>query len=138
VFRSELSHKLSQIFGFKKTTFDAPSVNSTSGSFEQDVLFVEINECSSRITNGKSYARVSGSLIVFSQVEKIPFGFFSKKIQQAESNLTKNFFFYDIDLNPANSPARIQNITERRIRFVYLYSAQYDPEHGSITSLEGI
>jgi hypothetical protein len=34
-----------------------------------------------------------------------------------------------------NSPARLQNIAERRAAFVYLYSAQYDPDQGELTSL---
>jgi hypothetical protein len=138
VFRQELEEKLSQIFGFRKTTFNAPTVDSNNGSLEQDVLFVEINDSNSRISEGKATAKVLGSLVVFSQMEKLPFGFFSKKIQAADRSLTKDFFFFDIDLNPINSPARYQNISERRVRFVYLYSAQYDPAHGQITSLEGI
>lgn len=138
MFRHDLQTKLSQIFGFKKTTFDAPSVNSNDATFEQDVLFIEVNEANSRVSDGKEIAKVEGSLVVFSQMEKIPFGFFSKKIQAADRTLTKDLFFFDVDLNPINSPARFQNIAERRIRFVYLYSAQYDPSHGQITSLEGI
>lgn len=136
MFRAELAEKLTQIFGFKKTTFDAPSVSSTTGTFEQETLFVEINEARSRVTEGKAFAKILGSIVCFSQMEKLPFGFFNKKIQQAPYALTKPFFFFDIDLNPANSPARIQNITERRARFVYLYSGQYDPDHGELTSLE--
>lgn len=138
MFRAELQSKLSTIFGMRKTTFDAPTTDSSDGSFEQDTLFIEVNECTSRVTEGRAYARVLGSLVVFSQVNKMPFGFFNKRIQQADHSLTKDLFFFDIDLNPANSPARFQNITERRLRFVYLYSAQYDPAQGSITSLEGI
>jgi hypothetical protein len=70
----------------------------------------------------------------------MPFGYFNKRIQQADHSLTKNLFFFDIDLNPLNSPARLVNILERRVRFVYLYKAQYDPAHGELTSLnvEGI
>lgn len=138
MFRNELADKLSQIFGLRKTTFDAPAVNSNTGSFEQDTLFIEINQCPARVTEGRVYSKVLGSLVVFAQVNKLPFGYFNKKIQQADPSLTKDLFFFDIDLNPVTSAARIQNISERRLRFVYLYSAQYDPEHGSITSLEGI
>lgn len=132
-----MKEKLESIFGMRKTTFDAPTVNST-GSFEQDTLFVEVNECNSRVTEGRALSRVLGSLVVFSQMDKMPFGYFNKRIQQSDGSLTKDFFFFDIDLNPSSSPARLQNITERRVRFVYLYSAQYDPAHGSITSVEGI
>ncbi len=132
-----MAAKLEGIFGFKKTTYDAPSANNANGTFEQDVLFIEINEANSRVTqSGKAYSKVLGSLVVFAQMEKMPFGYFNKKIQQADPSLTGKFFFFDIDLNPASSPARIQNITERRLRFVYLYSGQYDPDHGELTGLE--
>jgi hypothetical protein len=133
VFRAEIKDQLSKIFGFKKVTFDAPGE-----SYEQDTLFVEINESPTVAKEGRCTARVTGSLVVYSQLDKLPFGYFNKRIQQADPELTKKFFFFDIDLNPMNSPARIQNIAERRVRFVYLYSAQYDPEHGEITTLEGI
>lgn len=138
MFRSELSTKLAQIFEFKKTSFDIPSTDSHTGSFEQETLFIEISECPSRMTDGMAYAKVTGSIVVFSQVDKMPYGYFSKKIHKADSSLTKDFFFYDIDLSPVSSPARVQNITERRVRFIYLYKAQYDPAHGSLTSVEGI
>lgn len=133
-----MSDKLSDIFGFKKTTYNAPSINSTTGTFEQDTLFIEVDRCTSSTKEGKATAKVEGSFIVFSQIEKLPFGYFNKRIQNSDHELTKQFFFHEIDLNPANSPARLQNITERRVRFIYLYSAQYDPEHGELTSLEGI
>lgn len=137
MFRHELQTKLEQIFGFRKTTFDAASTD-TNGSFEQDVLFLEINETHSRVTEGKALSRVLGTGVIFSQFEKLPFGFFAKKIQEAGYNLTKDFFFFDVDLNPINSQARYQNIAERRFRFVYLYSDQYDPSQGQLTSVEGI
>jgi hypothetical protein len=137
VFRDELKASLSAIFGFPKTTFNAPSTGP-DGSFEQDTLFIQIDEAPFRATEGKAYCKVLGSLIVFSQLEKLPFGFFNRKIQMAPHELTEDFFFFDIDTVPANSPARIQNIAERRLRFIYLYSSQYDPAQGLITSVEGI
>lgn len=131
-----MAQKLADIFGFRKTTYDAASVNSSTGTFEQDTLFIEVNESNASVKEGKATARVTGSMVVFSQMDKMPFGYFNKRIQQADPELTRKFFFFDIDLNPASSPARIQNITERRLRFVYLYSGQYDPDHGELTSLE--
>jgi hypothetical protein len=136
VFRNDLKDKLSKIFGLRKTTFDQPSVNSTTGTFEQDTLFIEVERCDTRIVYGKQIAKVSGSLVVFSQMDKMPFGYFSKRIEQASHDLKKYLFFYDIDLNPPGSAARLQNISERRVRFIFLYSAQYDPEHGELTTLE--
>jgi hypothetical protein len=131
-----MSSKLSQIFQMRKTTFDAPSINATTGSFEQECLFIEVSEAKSRASHGRIRSEVNGSIIVYCQVNKMPYGYFHKRIEQSEADLKKDFFFYDIDLNPANSPARLQNILERRVRFVYLFSEQYDPDHGELTSLE--
>ena len=131
-----MAEKLVQIFAFKKTSYNAPSVNSSTGSFEQDVLFIEVNECRTRAGYGRVTAEVMGSIVTFSQMDKLPFGYFQKRIQLADHSHTKDFFFFDVDLNPVNSPARMQNITERRLRFVYLYESQFDPEHGELTSLE--
>ncbi len=131
-----MASKLQQIFAFKKSTYNAASANSSTGSFEQDVLFIEILESKSRARDGKVTAQVSGSIVTFAQVDKLPYGYFQKRITIAPPEATKDFFFFDIDLNPVNSPARIQNISERRLRFVYLYSSQFDPEHGELTSLE--
>ena len=67
---------------------------------------------------------------------RLPFGFFAKRIENADPELTKNFFFFDLDANALNSPARLQDISEIRGRFVFLYSAEYDPNQGELTSIE--
>lgn len=136
MFEASLKSKLSQIFGFRKTTYDAPSVDSSTGTYEQQVLFIDITQATTRACNGKAYCHVRGSMTVFAQMNKLPFGYFNKRIEQADPELTKDLFFYDIDLNPASSPARIQNIAERRVSFIYLYSTEYDPDQGEMTSLE--
>src|SRR6478735_162475 len=130
-----MAEKLSQIFGFKKTTFSTPSPD-TNGSYEQDILFVQVEQARSRAGDGVATAKVMGTFIVFTQMDKMPFGYFNKRVEQADASLTKDFFFFDIDLNPVSSPAKLQNITERRVKFVYLYKAQYDPEQGEMTNLE--
>ncbi len=130
-----MAEKLSQIFGLRKTTYNQPLM-SNEGTFEQETLFIQVEDCKSRATFGRSYAQVLGTLIVFAQMDKMPFGYFNKRIQLASAELTRQFFFFDIDQNPPNSPARVQNISERRVRFVYLYSAEYDPNHGELTDLE--
>ena len=131
MFRKEMADKLKTIFGVKKVTFDQPGE-----SYEQDVIFVEIEECLSRASQGRSYAKVTGSIVMFSERDKLPYGFFAKRIAQAPGDATKSFFFFDTDVDALNSPARLQNISERRSRFVYLYSAQYDPNQGELTSIE--
>ncbi len=131
MFKKELEEKLIRIFGFKKTTFDAPSE-----AFEQDTLFIDVTEARTNPSQGIVNARVVGVLTVFSKNDSLTYGHFSKRIQQAKKDDKKDFFFYDVDVDVATSPARMQNITERRTSFVYLYSAQYDPNQGLITSLE--
>jgi hypothetical protein len=133
MFKKDLSEKLKTIFGFSKVTFDAPS-----DAFEQDTLFIEISECRSRASQGKAYAKVFGSVIVFSQENKLPFGFFNKRIEKAEHRLTKDLFFFNVDVTNEASPATLVNISERRASFVYFYNAQYDPALGELTTLEEV
>lgn len=136
MFRKELKEKLDGIFRFKKSTFDAPSVNPQDGTFEQDTLFIQIDNAKSRVAESRFFSKVEGTLVVYAQMERIHFGFFNKQIENADPKLSKNLFFFDVDLNPANSPARYQNLCERRVRFIFLYSAQYDPNHGKLTELK--
>lgn len=129
MFRADLKDKLERIFGFKKTTFGA-----ASDQFEQDVLFVEIQSCKAKPGDGDISAKVTGKIVVYSQDNKMPFGFFNKRIEKADKALTKDFFFYDIDVNNESSPARLQNISERSCSFVFLFQTQYDPNLGHIES----
>lgn len=131
MFRRELAEKLKAIFGVEKVSFDEPG-----DSFEQDTLFVEILESQSNTGQGRATAKVNGAIVMYSQHNKLPYGFFNKRLQNADPALTKPFFFFDIDVDAQNSPARLQNISERRASFVYLYSAQYDPNQGQLTSVE--
>ena len=137
MFRKELEARLKEIFGFKKLSFDA-----ASEAFEQDTLFVELGDCKTRPGDGKITARVTGQLVVYSQAvqskdvnQKMTFGTLARRIEQASATSKKNFFFSDFDTNVENSPARLQNIHEWRTSFTFLYSAQYDPDRGQITSL---
>lgn len=130
MFKKDLQEKLSRIFGIKKVTFDEPGE-----SYEQDTLFVEIQEAPSNAGQGTVSAKVRGSVVLFSQRNKLPYGYFNKKISQAAAADKKDLFFFDIDVEALNSPARIQNISERRTSFVYLYSAQYDPAQGELKKL---
>jgi hypothetical protein len=130
MFDKTLHEKLERIFQFKKTTFDAPS-----DSFEQDTLFIEVEKSTTRISDSMAYAKVEGTLIVYAQKNKLPFGYFNKKIEKGKSEDVKDLFFFDIDIDVASSTARLQNIHERRTRFIYLFKEQYDPNKGAITSL---
>lgn len=132
MFRAKLETELKEIFGVAKVTFDFPG----GETFEQDCFFIDTDEVQTSIGGGEARAVVRGTITTFSQKNKLPYGFFNKRLLQAKAELTQNFFFFDIDIDVATSPARLINISERRTRFVYLYKDQYDPKQGSITSLE--
>lgn len=131
MFRKQMIKELEAIFKFKKTTF-----NAYSDEFEQDTLFIEVQETHERVGKGIVAMRVTGDLIYFSQVDKLKYGTMIKLIEQANAIDKNPFFFYDVDKENVSSQARLQNITERRIGFVYLYSGQYDPDKGLLTTLE--
>jgi hypothetical protein len=131
VFRDDILKSIHQIFGFKKTTFDAPS-----DSFEQDTCFVNIERSNTRASSKVIYAKARGHLTVYSQANKLTFGYFNKRIEKADPELTKKFFFFDIDIDIENSPSRVQNIHERRVSFDYFFSGQYDPNKGSLTTID--
>lgn len=134
MFRADLERRLKGIFGFAKVTFNSPS-DDADGAFEQDCAFVEIDDCQSGAGFGAAHCKVDGTLRTFTQDDKMPYGFLVKKLRQAPPALSKDLYFYAIDTNVPNSPSRIQNIHERRTRFVFLYIEQYDPDQGEITSV---
>jgi len=127
----ELLSRLQKIFGFKKATFSMPSE-----SFEQDTLFVFIENAFSRVTDKITYYKVNGSITIFTQDEKMPTGFMNKRIEMSDIELTKDLFFFNIDTYVENSQARVQNINERRASFVFMYKEQFNPEKGQLTELD--
>lgn len=131
MFRSDLKARLEKIFIFGKTTFDEPG-----DSLEQDTLFVTVTRSSSKTHKGWATAKVEGYLTVFSRGDALPYGYFSKRIEQADPLLTNPFFFYEMETDIASSPARMIDIHERRLSFIFLYEEQYDPRQGELTSLE--
>lgn len=131
MFKKEMIKHLEAIFKFKKTTFDA-----YSDEFEQDTLFVEVQDCKERVTKDGVAIKVVGDLIYFGQVDKIKYGKMIKLIEEANAIDKNPFFFYDIDRQNVSSQARMVNIAERRISFNFFYLGPYDPDKGEITSLE--
>lgn len=134
MFRKDLQRRLEKIFGLEKSTFLAPS-----DQFEQDTLFIEIETANTRLAGndgGRETCVVAGSLVVFSQDNKMPFGFYAKAIERADAETKRPLFFHDVDVDLVTSPARMQNIHERRASFVFKYDSQYDPNRGQLTELE--
>lgn len=129
VIHHDIKNRLEKIFGIKRVSFDTPE---DTKDIEQDVLFVTIDDAQSRPSEGVVKSRVSGTLRIYSQIEKIPIGFFSKRIDRADPELTKPFFFFDVE----QVVPIYQSISERSARFLFLHTAQYNPPRGTITELE--
>lgn len=127
MFEDELQRRLRLIFGVSKVRYDLPGESQ-----EQECLFVNITDSRARVSNNSERARVNGEIVIFANADKMPFGFFSKKINQADPRLTKDLFFHNMDQNER----RYQNIVERRCEFVFLYHGDYNPAKGEITSIE--
>lgn len=126
MFEKSLADKMQRIFGVKKVTYQVPGEAA-----EQETLFIDIEDAKNTITAGKARAMVSGNALLFGPGEKIPFGFFSKRIAAADPADTKDLFFYDMEANTR----RYLNLVQRGISFVYFFDSQHDPETGSITSV---
>ncbi len=127
MFETSLTEKLQRIFDLKKVTFDMPSE-----SHEQECIFIEVDQAKSSIKDGSELCMVRGKLRVYCNNSKLPYGYFGKKIRQAELADTKDLFFYDLEENAG----QFQNIALRSMSFVYFYNGQYNPELGSMTSIE--
>lgn len=128
MFRADLKEKLETIFALGKTTFDLPSPDAP----EQECIFVEVDVAQCRKTDKRQIAKVSGKIRVYAQAGKLPYGFFSKRISEADPDLTKHLYFYDFEENRGT----LQNVDERSCGFLFLFESQYDPNLGTLTSVE--
>lgn len=123
-----LTSKLQKIFGIRKVTFCLPGEDR-----EQDALFVHVNRNRSSFAKNKMSFNISGEIKLFSQNEKVPYGFFNRKIEQAKKEDKDGFFFHGFDENDPYGP---QNLSERKVSFTYLTTTQYDPDKGEINQLQ--
>ena len=128
--RAALKKNLEAIFGMP-VTFDAPSE-----AFEQGKIFVEIQSGRENAGTGRVTAEYTGTLVVFSKQESLPYGYFGKCIAKANPSLTKDLFFSGLDTNNLTSAARFVNLTERRANFKFLFRENYDVAKGKIESVD--
>ncbi len=126
MFEKALKDKLTRIFDLDKVTYDLPSTSQ-----EQEACFIAVEKAPCKILDGRQMARVTGKLHVFASLDKLPYGYFTKKIAEADWADTKDLFFFDFEENRGT----FRNITERSLGFVYLYDSQYDPNVGELTSV---
>ena len=129
MFETTLSDKLERIFDLKKSTYDIPSESQ-----EQECLFINIQSSKNHFRDGRAVGKVTGTISVFGNPDKLPYGYFSKRLMEAKREDTKDLYFYDIEVNNQMRTG----ISERTMSFIYLYDMQYNPNIGEITSLETV
>ena len=127
MFKEAMAASLKKIFDVDKVTFNLPSKED-----EQEVIFVEVDSAINKIKDGRALSRVTGKLRMFASQDKLPFGYFSKKIDAADPAHVIKFYFYNFEENTG----RFQNIVERTLGFVYFFDSQYDPALGTLNSIE--
>ncbi len=126
MFEKTLKDKLTKIFDLDKVTYDKPS-----DSQEQECVFIEVESANCKLADARQIARVKGVLHVFANTDKLPYGYFTKKIAEADPEDVKSLFFFDFEENKGT----YRNITERSIGFLYLFDSQFDPAIGTITEV---
>lgn len=127
MYEKVLADKLKRIFDLKKVTFDSPGTSA-----EQDTIFIEIDKSHNLIKDSREIARATGKIRVFSQNKRMPFGYLSKQIENAQKSDVISFFFFNLEENSA----RFLDTVERSANFVFFFNEQYDPEHGEINDVQ--
>lgn len=127
MYEKHLIESLKKIFDLKKVTLSAPGESP-----EHECLFVDIETSRVKISEKRAKIRATGRCRLFGNSDRMPFGYFSQRIEASDRQDLSPFFFYDLEEN-ANL---IQNIAERSMSFVYFFDGQYDPDQGTLTSLE--
>lgn len=126
MFEKSLKEKLERIF-------DLPATFAEPGeSNEQEKLFIEVSSSKARVKDGRSTCLVEAKVSIFGNADKLTFGFFAKQIDKATAADKIDLFFFDID----QSERMFQNIVQRSFSLIYFYDSQYDPEQGTITTIE--
>jgi len=124
---SVLREKLKAIFDVKRCTLNAEAPDAV----EQETLFVRVESSRGVIKDGRELYRVIGQAFVFGQADKFPIGYFPKRIKDASPADSTAFFFYDIE----ETTGVYQNLVRRSFSFIYFFDGQYDPDNGTITTL---
>lgn len=121
-----IKSKLSSIFGMRA------KLEAVGEHQEQDVMFISLSRNRSTFKGSNISYRIEGDVTIYTQINKIPIGFFNKKIDLANADDKSSFFFFNIDENNQYS---IQNLCEKKLSFIYIDQEQFDPSKGQITEL---
>lgn len=120
-----LLEKFSRIFELKFNRLSSPGESE-----EQDTLFIDVDQVVTRMKDRREVARVTGKCYAFVQADKMPLGYFARKIA-AHPELCKDVFFSNFEQNQKG----MLNLTVRSFDFMYFFDSQYDPNLGNIQSV---
>lgn len=123
----QLEDDLKIIFGAKKITYEQPSDLK-----EQECIFIEMEEPKTSFRDKKIHIVVSGRGSMFGNSEKLTIGYFAKCIERMSKELSKRFHFRNVDANTKY----FGNLVQRDFSFVYFFDDQYDPDTGTMTSIQ--
>lgn len=128
MFETTLETALKKIFDVPIVTYSKPDPKN----IEQNVLFVDVVKAVIGAKEKKATARVTAEVTMYAPANKLKFGFFGKRLYMADATDTAPFYFYNLE----ESDKLYGDLVERRCKFIYFFSSEYDPEHGSLTSVE--
>ncbi len=131
MFEAALVAKFKKIFDLK-VSMDLSQIKFSDKGYsgEQETLFIEVLSSLSRIKDAKQLARVMGKCTIFANADKLPFGYFAKQIELAGGECA-DVFFHDLE----GSVNVYGNLVQRSFNFVYFFNSQYNPEVGTMTSI---
>lgn len=127
MFEAALKAKLKRIFDLDKVSFDKPSESQ-----EQEACFIAVETARCRLRDKRQIATVRGKLHIFARLEKMPYGYLSKKIAAADEEDVRDLFFFEFEENRGT----FRDITERSMGFVFLFDGQFDPSVGRIDEVD--
>jgi hypothetical protein len=123
---SSLTEKLKRIFKLDKVSFDLPGESQ-----EQEGIFIAVERDHAKVVDKREIHRVQGKLSIFASSNKLPFGYLAKAIAAARAEDVRPLFFFNFEENKGT----IGKICERSLEFIFLFDSQYDPNLGTITSV---
>lgn len=129
MFETALIEKFNRIFDMK-VSLDLSKIKFSDVGYsgEQDCIFVEVNSSYNQISTGRARAKIVATAKVFANADKLPFGYFSKKLAAAKVGDLNDIFFYNFEDNSN----LFLNVVQRTFSFVYFFDSQYNPALGTI------
>ncbi len=94
-------------------------------------MFISVSRAVTKINTARQIGKFEGDITVYADSGRMPFGYFTKKLNQADLEDTRGFFF-----GPEENVDTYRGIDQRQFSFTFLYDSQYDPAIGTITSID--